>query len=89
MKYSSFFLFAIGFVCLQLASVCAAEGAKLKIGIKKRVENCETKTKKGDLVHIHYTVSFQQFILYKMLTQFLIKYAHFSTGNARGRYRIR
>lgn len=30
---------------------------KLQIGIKKRVENCEMKAQKGDLVHIHYTVS--------------------------------
>lgn len=30
---------------------------KLQIGIKKRVENCEIKAQKGDLVHIHYTVS--------------------------------
>lgn len=29
---------------------------KLQIGIKKRVENCEIKAQKGDLVHIHYTV---------------------------------
>ncbi|KAJ6636736.1 Peptidyl-prolyl cis-trans isomerase FKBP2 [Pseudolycoriella hygida] len=32
--------------------------AKLKIGIKKRVE-CTTKSKKGDLVHIHYTGTLQ------------------------------
>lgn len=29
---------------------------KLQIGIKKRVENCEMKAQKGDLVHVHYTV---------------------------------
>lgn len=29
---------------------------KLQIGIKKRVENCEQKAQKGDLVHVHYTV---------------------------------
>ncbi|XP_053692940.1 peptidyl-prolyl cis-trans isomerase FKBP2 [Sabethes cyaneus] len=28
---------------------------KLKIGVKKRVENCAIRTKKGDLVHMHYT----------------------------------
>ncbi|XP_050071483.1 peptidyl-prolyl cis-trans isomerase FKBP2 [Anopheles maculipalpis] len=28
---------------------------KLKIGVKKRVENCTVRTKKGDLVHMHYT----------------------------------
>lgn len=33
---------------------------KLQIGIKKRVENCVIKAQKGDLVHIHYTVSIKQ-----------------------------
>lgn len=28
----------------------------LQIGIKKRVENCTTKTKKGDLLYLHYNV---------------------------------
>ncbi|XP_074595735.1 peptidyl-prolyl cis-trans isomerase FKBP2-like isoform X2 [Brevipalpus obovatus] len=27
---------------------------KLQIGVRKRVENCDTKAKKGDLLHIHY-----------------------------------
>lgn len=46
-------------VTIALFALAGANGqdAKLKIGIKKRVENCSTKTKKGDLVHIHYTVS--------------------------------
>lgn len=29
---------------------------KLQIGVKKRVENCTQRTKKTDLVHIHYVV---------------------------------
>lgn len=29
---------------------------KLQIGIKKRIENCEKRTSKGDIVHIHYKV---------------------------------
>lgn len=41
-----------------LSSAVEKDGkAKLQIGIKKRIENCTVKTKKGDLVHIHYTVS--------------------------------
>ena len=28
---------------------------KLQIGIKKRVENCEVKSKKGDSLQMHYT----------------------------------
>lgn len=27
---------------------------KLQIGVKKRVENCETRSSKGDILHIHY-----------------------------------
>lgn len=30
---------------------------KLKIGVKKRVDNCQVKSKKGDFLHMHYTVS--------------------------------
>ena len=29
---------------------------KLQIGIKKRVENCTIKSRKGDLLSMHYTV---------------------------------
>lgn len=29
---------------------------KLQIGIKKRIENCSRKSKRGDLLHIHYKV---------------------------------
>ena len=32
---------------------------KLQIGVKKRVENCERKSRKGDILHMHYTVSAQ------------------------------
>ncbi|XP_055311749.1 peptidyl-prolyl cis-trans isomerase FKBP2 [Sitodiplosis mosellana] len=38
-----------------LAAVGCINAQKLQIGIKKRVENCEIKAQKGDLVHIHYT----------------------------------
>ena len=31
---------------------------KLQIGVKKRVENCEQKSRRGDLLSMHYTVSF-------------------------------
>ncbi len=30
---------------------------KLQIGIKKRVENCSVKSRKGDKLSMHYTVS--------------------------------
>lgn len=31
--------------------------SRLQIGIKKRPDKCDMKTKKGDVVHVHYTVS--------------------------------
>lgn len=45
------------FLSLFVAISCTLGAQKLQIGIKKRVENCETKAQKGDLVHVHYTVS--------------------------------
>lgn len=39
------------------ACLAATSPGKLQIGIKKRVEDCTMKTRKNDLVHIHYTVS--------------------------------
>ncbi|XP_052891590.1 peptidyl-prolyl cis-trans isomerase FKBP2 [Anopheles moucheti] len=52
MQYSH--LLALCLVGLALAQSVSADG-KLKIGVKKRVENCTVRTKKGDLVHMHYT----------------------------------
>lgn len=47
---------ALTVVALAVVAASAAEGdGKLKIGVKKRVENCTMKTRKGDLVHMHYT----------------------------------
>lgn len=48
-------LLILSSILLALAVAVNGEG-KLQIGIKKRVENCTIKTRKGDLVHIHYTV---------------------------------
>ena len=31
---------------------------KLQIGIKKRIENCTVKSKKGDTLYVNYVVSF-------------------------------
>ena len=28
---------------------------KLQIGVKKRVEDCDVRSKKGDSLHMHYT----------------------------------
>lgn len=40
-----------------------SKGSKLQIGVKKRVENCTTKTRKGDRLEMHYTVSHAHFIV--------------------------
>lgn len=32
-----------------------AKVTKLQIGVKKRVENCKTRSRKGDVLHVHYT----------------------------------
>ncbi|XP_031625683.1 peptidyl-prolyl cis-trans isomerase FKBP2 [Contarinia nasturtii] len=43
------------FLSVLAALSCTLDAQKLQIGIKKRVENCEIKAQKNDLVHIHYT----------------------------------
>ena len=45
----------LALLCMVIVSTLAEE--KLQIGIKKKVENCEQKSKKGDRLHMHYTVS--------------------------------
>lgn len=49
---------AVVSVCLgALATATAAEGKrKLQIGVKKRVDHCPIKSRKGDVLHMHYTV---------------------------------
>lgn len=52
------FFFVILSCLFDIAAVGDGEGAKavkkLQIGIKKRVENCNQKSKKGDVLHMHY-----------------------------------
>lgn len=44
-------------VCLfAIVSAKESKSKKLQIGIKKRVENCTVKSKRGDLLHMHYAV---------------------------------
>lgn len=45
---------------VTVLSVCTvtvngADKKKLQIGIKKRVDNCTTKSRKGDVLNMHYT----------------------------------
>ena len=46
-----------GLVLLALTSMAMGESkkvTKLQIGVKKRVENCEMKSRKGDKLFMHY-----------------------------------
>lgn len=44
--------------CAIFGAVIANDTPKVKIGVKKRVENCTRKAKGGDLIHVHYKVCF-------------------------------
>lgn len=53
-------------VVVVLAVSCGAEEEKkkekvkkLQIGVKKRVDNCTLKSRRGDLLHMHYAVSWR------------------------------
>lgn len=55
-----FLLVCLIFVCIQLAS--CNENNKLKIGIKKRVENCDIKSRKQDLLHVKVNIKYLMLI---------------------------
>ncbi|KAE8607435.1 hypothetical protein XENTR_v10011186 [Xenopus tropicalis] len=56
MNFMSFTPLWCFLVLFLLPSVSASEGRKkLQIGVKKRVENCLVKSRKGDTLHMHYT----------------------------------
>ncbi|MCI4386444.1 hypothetical protein PGIGA_G00062530 [Pangasianodon gigas] len=46
---------AVTLMTLLTEVVYGAEKKKLQIGIKKRVENCPIKSRKGDVLNMHYT----------------------------------
>ena len=46
---------------------------KLQIGVKKRVDNCLVRSRRGDLLHMHYTVSLDIFIFIYINTCITIK----------------
>ncbi|EPB65228.1 peptidyl-prolyl cis-trans isomerase, FKBP-type, partial [Ancylostoma ceylanicum] len=48
-------VFAVLLLCIVYASATEKKVDKLQIGIKKRVESCEMKSRKGDVLHMHYT----------------------------------
>ncbi|TRY78345.1 hypothetical protein TCAL_13570 [Tigriopus californicus] len=57
------------FFCILVLGICGlslmefAQGTdtskKLQIGVKKRVENCQKRSKKGDILKMHYTGSLE------------------------------
>ena len=52
-----------GLVLLALTSLAMGETkkvTKLQIGVKKRVENCEQKSRKGDKLSMHYRGTLHQ-----------------------------
>lgn len=53
----SWFLTVLSICLSALATAAGAEGKrKLQIGVKKRVDHCPIKSRKGDVLHMHYTV---------------------------------
>jgi hypothetical protein len=67
-------------ISLVLAGDDAKEAKKpkgLQIGVKKRIdpENCPIKSRKGDSLHMHYTVSF---LLYKNVLLIIFGLFHWS-----------
>lgn len=50
-----FLLLVVTVLSLVPEVVPGAEKKKLQIGIKKRVDNCPIKSRKGDVLNMHYT----------------------------------
>ncbi|KAG5851938.1 hypothetical protein ANANG_G00057150 [Anguilla anguilla] len=48
-------LLAVTLVSFAPFPVQGGDKKKLQIGIKKRVDNCPIKSRKGDVLHMHYT----------------------------------
>ncbi|XP_003974414.2 peptidyl-prolyl cis-trans isomerase FKBP2 [Takifugu rubripes] len=48
-------LLTVAVLSLCAVTVKGAEKKKLQIGIKKRVDHCTTKSRKGDVLNMHYT----------------------------------
>ncbi len=48
------YLIIVALLLVTIVNTLAED--KLQIGIKKKVDNCVQKSKKGDRLHMHYTV---------------------------------
>lgn len=55
-KYIIFVTVLYFFSCLACVYAEDEPKKQLQIGIKKRVVDCKIKSKKGDLLHMHYKV---------------------------------
>ena len=53
------YLIIVGLLMIMMIVNTLAE-EKLQIGIKKKAENCDVKSKKGDRLHMHYTVGYSK-----------------------------
>ncbi|XP_065060927.1 peptidyl-prolyl cis-trans isomerase FKBP2-like [Rhopilema esculentum] len=49
-----FALFTI-VIAVTLVAFVECEQKKLQIGVKKKIENCSRRSRKGDVLHMHYT----------------------------------
>lgn len=54
-------VFIIAFLALSWSDAESAE-PKLQVGVLKRAEECTNKARRGDLLHMHYTVNFHMII---------------------------
>lgn len=61
------FSFLFSSICFGAwLDLIAADKNKLQIGVKKKVENCSKRSRNGDVLKMHYTVSycFYKFLVY-------------------------
>ena len=76
--------FVLSIVALALVSLTFAEDeepkkkekkpvTKLQIGVKKRVEDCKVRSKKGDSLQMHYTVSRKKFKFLNIILEILLR----------------
>ena len=67
-------LFAVAAAAMVASTSSAADPKqKLQIGVKKRVENCQMKSRKGDRLKMHYTVGIQCHSRSRVLYKFLLR----------------
>ena len=73
---------------LFLAGVVAGKDPELRIGVKKRPETCDLRSKAGDRLSMHYTVSVGELLSPCMPLRVCVCVFVFATGNSGGRYRV-